>query len=412
MVGSDRSVRRLVAAAVLVASAPAAALVALGGDPHGPPPARAEVSSVPAAVPMPRWSAGLAGAPAEAPWAETAGAAADVTPSASLAAVAPVQPATPPPSPGSTFAERFPAQAMAVQDPADPATMHWALLIGINEHMGSVTDNIGSRQDAEDLRAHLLASGWRDDHILLLTDRAATRTNIVDGLRWLAERSDAASTVVFHYSGHSKQWEGEDVDGDGEVTDEGLWPTDDRFIVDSELVALLDPIDARRSWFSFATCNAAGFADHGLLRPGRVVTFSSGEPQKSYEHPAWGNSVWGFLMIDEAMRAQKGDLDGDGRVAVEEAWSWARPHASRTTEGQRDGRQDAVIVDQLDGDLHLEVPGAPRPRPVSDGDRTASPSQTATAPRSQEPVPAPRPTSPPQREETQRHGAHLCLLCG
>ncbi len=302
----------------------------------------------------------------------------------------------------SAFAERHAQQLAAVQDPADPATTRWALLIGINEHQGGVSDNIGSRQDAEALRAHLLANGWRDDHIMLLTDRAATGAAIREGLRWLADKTDRSSVAVFHYSGHSKKWRGVDRDGDGEVTDEGLWPTDDDFIVDSELVALLDPVRPSAFWISFATCNAAGFADPGLAQPGRVLTFSSGEPQKSYENPSWGHSVWGWFLIEQGMRAGLADLDGSGRVSVEEAWTWARPLAIDATRSQRHGSQDAVIVDHLDGELHLGIPGVPPP-----ASRPAPAPAPAPTPSPEQPAPSPEPD-----REPDRHGGYLCVLCG
>lgn len=371
----------------------------LAGRDDVPPPARAELAHRPAARPL----AGAAPTPvpqavlADAPLAATG---------VQLVTEAEVAPAAdPPPAPRRAapgFAERHPAQAAAVQDPGDPATTRWALLIGINEHLGRVSDNIGSRQDAEDLRQHLLRLGWRDDHILLLTDRTATRANIVDGLRWLADKTDGSSTAVFHYSGHSKKWYGQDVDGDGEVTDEGLWPTDDRFVVDSELVSLLAPVDARSMWISFATCNAAGFADAGLARPGRVLTFSSGEAQKSYEHPGWGNSVWGYLMLEEALLHGMADVDRNGQVSVEEAWGWARPHASYTTRGQRHGPQDAVIVDDHDGDLQLSIPGH------TPG---AAPARASASEQAPPPQPAAEEAPSPEREP-RRHGGYLCLLCG
>ena len=387
--------------------------VATLGRPDPPPAASATVRSGP---PSPATSIGARIRAAE----RTAPA-----PAASFAATSPQReapqlvtepdlvPHTPAPAPApaqphaTTFADRFPAQAAAVQDPSRPDTTRWALLIGINEHRGTVADNIGSRQDAEDLRDHLLASGWRDDHILLLTDRDATRANIVDGLAWLAERTDQDSVAVFHYSGHSKKWR-HDVDGDGE-RDVGLWPTDDRYVVDSELVALLDAVQPRALWISFATCNAAAMADPGMAQPGRVLTFSSGAPQKSYEHPAWGNSVWGWHLIEQAFAAGLADADRDGRVTVQEAFEWARPRARDTTIGQRYGPQDAVIVDQVPGGFDLLVPGAPRPEP-----RVASdPGGSAPA----EPQPRPAPDggqqAPPPRERTEEnHGNRICLLCG
>lgn len=244
---------------------------------------------------------------------------------------------------GLTFAARFPSHASATQDRTDPASTRWAVLIGINEYASrSVADNIGSRQDAEDLRSHLLANGWRDDHILLLTDRDATGQNIGDALRWLGDKTSPNSTVaLFHYSGHAKVAAG--LDGDPERIDEALWPTDDRFIADAELVDLLDGVDAQRTWIDFATCNAAGVADPGLARPGRVLTFSSGELQKSYEHPDWSNSVWGYSIIEQALRAKQGDTDADGTPTIEEAFDWARTFAAATTQGQRFGPQLSLI---------------------------------------------------------------------
>lgn len=333
-------------------------------------------------------------------------------PEAAPAAAAPVS--GPTSAPERTFAERYPAQAAATQDPGDPASTRWALLIGINEYRGGVADNVGSRQDAEDLRTQLLASGWRDDHILLLTDRRATRADIVAGIAWLAEKTDERSVAVFHYSGHSKKWYGRDIDGDGEITDEGLWPSDGRFIVDSELVRLLDPVRPHAMWLSFATCNAAGFADPGMARPGRILTFSSGEPQKSYENPAWSNSVWGWFLFEQAFAAGLGDTDGDGRVTVEEAFTWARPRARETTSGQRYGPQDGVMVDNVPGAFDLLVPGAPRPeRQVASAPQADQPAPEQ--PQGQ-PAPAPAPEGgeqqpPPERSE-ENHGNRICVLCG
>src|SRR5207249_10257412 len=72
------------------------------------------------------------------------------------------------PIPRLRFADVCPAQAAAYVAPAAPATNYWALLIGINDYYGGTRDNIGSYQDARDLRKHLLHLGWRGDHIVLL----------------------------------------------------------------------------------------------------------------------------------------------------------------------------------------------------------------------------------------------------
>ncbi len=257
------------------------------------------------------------------------------------------------------FAERWPAQDAATQDVRQPDTTRWALIIGINKHRGSVRDNVGSAQDAHDLRAHLLSLGWRDDHIVLITDYDATHANITAGMTWLAKKTTTESVAAFHYSGHSKKWYDQDYDGDGEITDEGLWPTDDRFIPDSEVASRLGGVRAGSFWINIGACNSAGFNDPGLAREGRLLTFSSREDQKSYEDPSVDNSVWGYYLFQEAMLDGHGDLDGDGNVTVQEAFTYAAPRAERRTEGQRYGVQSAQVVDQAGGAFSLQIPPPP-----------------------------------------------------
>ncbi len=273
----------------------------------------------------------------------------------------------PPPPPRDParerFERRFPQHARAVEDPDRPDTTRWAVLIGVNEHLGATRDNVASRQDAEDLAAHLRTLGWRDDHVLVLTDLEATREHIVEAFRWLARSTTDGSVVVVHYSGHTKQWPGRDVDGDGEVTDEGLWPADNRFITDGEVATLLGAVRAAAMWIDVAACEAAGLADPALILPGRVLTLSSAEDEKSYEDPERGNSVWGYVVIEEALREGFGDRDGDRVVTVEEAFAFAAPRAVERTSRQPRGAQHPVMVDRLDGGLDLRVPAPPRPEP-------------------------------------------------
>lgn len=255
------------------------------------------------------------------------------------------------------FEERFPVHATAMQEADDPATTRWAVLIGINEHDGRVRDNIGSRQDAEDLHRLLLERGWRSDHLLLLTDRAATGDNIEQALRWLARKTDDRSVSVVHYSGHSKKWRG-DVDADGEYLDEGLWPHDHAFITDRRFAALLDGVGGRL-WVNLAACESAGLADPGLARSGRILTMSSREDEKSYEDPSVGNSVWGWYLIDEALSTRWADANDDGDVTVQEAFEFAAPRSTKRTSRQRLGPQHPVIDDRVGEPFSLAIPPPP-----------------------------------------------------
>lgn len=261
------------------------------------------------------------------------------------------------------FAQRWPAQAAATEDLSQPDTTRWALLIGINEHSTSVTDNQGSAQDAQDLREFLLTQGWRDDHIVLINDYDATRDNMMAGMTWLAKKTTKDSVAIFHYSGHSKKWYDQDYDGDGEITDEGLWPSDGKFIVDSEMVRQLSGVQAGKFWISIGACNSEGFNDPGLLREGRLLTFSSAESEKSYEDPSVHNSVYGYYFFEEGLKQGFSDTNGDGKLTVEEMFAWAKPRANTRTEGQKYGNQNAVMYDQVAGDFDFAIPAPPKPEP-------------------------------------------------
>jgi hypothetical protein len=232
------------------------------------------------------------------------------------------------------FAEEFPAHAAARQSD-DPATHSWAVLVGVNRYQGRTADTLGSVADVMVLREVLLSHGWRDDHILVLTDVTATHDRIVRGIEWLIRSTDDRSTVVFSFSGHMRHRDG--------VT--ALWPTDNRYIWAGDLGRMLGAIPAGRLWASLQGCHAEGLRAPGLEGPNRVVTYSSLRAEKSYEDPEVGHSVQGFYLFAEGFRDRHGDLDGDGRISVQEAHGWAAPRAhTRTSQ-----RQTPVLYDGMAG---------------------------------------------------------------
>ena len=261
------------------------------------------------------------------------------------------------------FREKYPAQSSASHDPSVPATNYWALLIGINDYAGSTRDNVGSYQDARDLRKHLLALGWRSDHIVLIANRDATASRIIQGIRWLASKTSSSSVVVFHYSGHERP-KTTSSDGDNERRDVALWVADNRLIIDGILGREMNKVRAAKMWIDLAVCRAGGFSDAGMIKSGRVLTFSSPESELSMEDPDVHHSVFGWYLIMEGMRQKLGDLNGDGQVTVEEAYRYARPHVVSRTGGE----QHPMITDKLSGSLYLKPPQpAPPPPPPDSG---------------------------------------------
>ena len=255
--------------------------------------------------------------------------------------------------------------ASAPAAPAAASDERWAVLVGVNDYAGRTVDTHGSIGDVRDLRQVLVAAGWPESNIVELTDRHASAASIRDALRWLAAKSSSGSMSVFHYSGHVKQLGG-DRDRDGEALDEYLWAWDNRFIADRELAESLRRVQGK-VWVDIAGCEAAGF-DDGLSGPRHLFTASSREVEKSYEQPAWGNSVYSGLMIDQGMLRRGAQADADGRISIQSAFAYAAERAPRVTANQSHGPQHPVIAGGDGQPWHL-APPPPRAQPASEGRR-------------------------------------------
>ncbi len=222
----------------------------------------------------------------------------------------------------------FPTASPSPQPPAAvartaPPQDRWALIVGITDYRSPVHDTVAGAADAALVRDVLLRSGWRSDHIRVLTDGAATARALTDGLDWLAARSGPDRFSLFHYSGHVKQRSGHEY----------LWPVDNGFVSDTSFVAAMKAVRGR-SWTSIAGCEAAGFND-GLASAQRLFTASSAPDEKSYEHPDWDLSVWTGVLWQQGLRDKLADSDGNGRVSVQDAARWGAPRAAAITDRQR-----------------------------------------------------------------------------
>lgn len=263
-----------------------------------------------------------------------------------------------PPETDRLFAAEFPEHAAARQVDGEPDSFHWAVIIGVNDYAGGTGDTFGSVPDALVLRDILLERGWREDHVLVLTDRMADHDRTVRALEWLARSTDDRSTVVFSSSGHIRHTGGRT----------GLWPSDNQFLWSEDLGRLLGAIESERMWVTLQGCHAQGLAAPGVEAPNRVVTYSSPVTQKSFEDPETQHSLQGYYLFAEGIRDGWGDADGDGRVSVQEAYGWGAPRA----ELRSSGLQSPVLVDGLGRPFHLEV-GTAEASPVSPAPAAAAP---------------------------------------
>lgn len=233
--------------------------------------------------------------------------------------------ATPKPTPAPATKS---ARPKPKPKPKPPVTVvrpedRWALVVGVGEYAGRVSDTYGGRGDAVAVRRALLAAGWRKDHIRVLTDEQATGRALRRELEWLVSRSSDRTFTFFHFSGHVKQTGGREY----------LWPTDSALVSDRDVARTLKRLKGR-AWLDFAGCEAGGF-DERLASRDRLVTGSSQVTEKSYEYPDWDQSVWTGLMFGKGLDRRRADRDDDGDVTVAESIAYARKRATEITIGQQ-----------------------------------------------------------------------------
>ncbi|HEX2063341.1 MAG TPA: caspase family protein [Acidimicrobiales bacterium] len=214
------------------------------------------------------------------------------------------------------------------------------------------TKMAGGPKDAETLRQAFLEHGFPPDHIKVLTEQAATAANIRTEMDRMASQAGANSLSALYFAGHVKQKRG-DVDRDGEDVDEFLWTWDNQFISDAELGHRMRAVPGR-VWVAISGCEAAGF-DDGIASPRHLFTASSKETENSYTI-ADGHSVFGGLMVRDALLGGHGDADGNGAVSLQEAFNHALELAPRQTVDSSNGPQTPQIAGGDGNEWFLQPP--------------------------------------------------------
>ncbi len=153
----------------------------------------------------------------------------------------------------------------------------FGLFAGITDYPDGVGDLPECANDAIKL-----AEALRDANLLdasrqvLLTDAAATRAALAQGLQRLSSQMGPDDVFVFFYSGHGGQQPNSQDPREIDGTDEFL-VLHDGPVLDDELARLFEPIRARVSVVALDACYSGGFAKDLITRPGRVGFFSSEE---------------------------------------------------------------------------------------------------------------------------------------
>ena len=241
----------------------------------------------------------------------------------------------------------------------------WAVLIGLDHFQGKTRPNVGAVGDVRVMHDALVARGWPDSHIAMITDGNATQAGIRNAFKWLAQNTandHGNSFSVVHYSGHVKQTGGHEY----------LWPYDNQFISDSEFVQSMQRTSGWL-WADLSGCESQGF-DDGLAGPQRLVTTSSRANEKSYENPNWHQSVFSGLEINQGMQGGA-DYNHDGMFTIQEIFRYAAERAPGMTSSQDYGPQHPYMAGGDGTEWFLNPPAPPPPSPPP-------PQQQAPAPQS------------------------------
>jgi len=271
--------------------------------------------------------------------------------------------------------------------PAAPSTREsWAVIIGVGRYENPKIPSLRyAVADADAVYNVLIASGYKKDNVLLLTDRAErkpTLRNIKYALgTFLARSAGKDDTVIVYFAGHGAP----EVDPRGLERDglaKYLIPSDadpdDLFstaLPMDDLQTIFDRIEAERVVAFLDSCysGAAGgrtfaakktragsvddlFLERLTRSKGRAIVTASRPTEVSIELPELGHGIFTYYLTQGLKGA--GDLNRDGIVSLQELYEYVEQQVTQKSRAVG-GNQHPVMKGELEGALPL-AKAAPR----------------------------------------------------
>ncbi|MBL9104150.1 MAG: caspase family protein [Myxococcales bacterium] len=224
---------------------------------------------------------------------------------------------------------------------ASPQPTAYALIIGIEKYR-DVTPATGARADAERF-AELTRQtfGVPEEHVRVLLDDRATRTDIVKQVRWLQTNVPAGGRIYVYFSGHGAPDPTSGVsyivpyDGDPQYLGESALKMAD-ILADLEKTKAKDVLAIADSCFS-------GAGGRSVLAPGTrplvhvepvkaaarvaLLSASSGAEISGPAPDGKGGLFSKYLM--QALGDGAADINGDGQISLKELDEWIKPRVKR-----------------------------------------------------------------------------------
>lgn len=224
---------------------------------------------------------------------------------------------------------------------ASPQPASYALIIGIEKYR-DVPAATGARRDAERF-AELVHTtlGVPDDHVRLLLDDRASKTDITKQLRWLSTNVPPGGRIYVYFSGHGAPDPTSGVsyivpyDGDPQYLGESAIKMS-QILGDLEKTRAKDVIAIADSCFS-------GAGGRSVLAPGtrplvrvepvktaaRVALLSASSGAEISGPTADGKGGLYSKYLFDAIGSGQADINGDAQISLKELDEWIKPRVQR-----------------------------------------------------------------------------------
>jgi hypothetical protein len=225
----------------------------------------------------------------------------------------------------------------------------WAVIIGVSHYKSpKIRDAPGCAGDAERL-FHQLSPIWGEEHIKLLLDSEASKSEIQVAVDWLVSNEDANDTVLFYFAGHGDRGYIAPYDAYYERT----------WISSGELSRWLYPLESESVVIILDACHAAAF-NNELSDSGRVVLASSRADELSYSGSIQdeAHGIFSYYLLEALNEFSITDANRDYEISAEELFQYAEPETvSETSDfyigGELQDPQHPVLSDDYAGELSL-----------------------------------------------------------
>lgn len=196
---------------------------------------------------------------------------------------------------------------------------YWAVIVGVANYQ-YFEDLYYSDDDARELHEKL-APIWGEDHIKLLVNHEATKSNIEDAIySWLAPHEDADDVVLFFFSGHGSVYLG----------DYYICPYNSLLysyandIKDDELASWLETLESDNRVVVLDTCHSGGFIPD-LSASNLVIVTSSDADESSWAVTTLGHGIASYYLLEAISDAEPVDTNGNFGISAEELFYYIEP---------------------------------------------------------------------------------------